>query len=149
MTTITRIRKRTPVLTIALISFAFAGCADNAAEGPVVKGTLVLPDGIVLSPQASVTLSFVPEDPTNPRGFGSVSLDDKSFTVRGTAGKGIRPGKYLIFLQIAFSGGYSNETVEAVNKRFNNLPAVLSYEVTAEPDQIILIDAVKGTVTPK
>jgi len=115
-------------------------------EGKVVR------DGTPVKSQQDqpLNLSFNGTDAKGAAVVFPAAVDsDGNFSVKGTDGKGIPPGKYK--LAVAVSGGGSDPAgiakMAALNKDFAAANAKLEYEVTADSPQKIQVDVGKGTVT--
>ena len=123
-----------------------AGCS-SAKKGAVVTGKVVLPPGVHLAKEDVGNLRLVPDD-KNAKVPGAVLKSDLTFEF-----KDVPPGKYKVGVHLsAYSGTKDSEKREAtykkVNERYNaESSSKLTYDVTADSPQSILIDLSKGTVT--
>jgi hypothetical protein len=140
-------RQRRFFLPLAgLFLLLLAGCAQRTAN---INGKLVLPQGMKLSQQDSVSIVFTPEDANNKTKAAIFSQPgDDTFAV-----KDLGPGKYKVSVSItAYMGdpdaAKRNTIFEQLNTKFGPGTPVLKYEVTNEPQQNITINVSDaGTIT--
>jgi hypothetical protein len=138
-----------PAVCIGL--FALSGCGGQAVS---VKGTLVLPPKLTLLETDQVAISFQPADSKEGGGgTGVYTPADKSFIVKSADGKGLPPGKYEVSVRITpYPGSADSEKRAALFSELNTKYASgagLTYDVTDEATQNIVIDLDKGTITKK
>lgn len=130
---------------VVLCLFTLAGC-DGSGSRRTVSGKVILPPGMKLADNDSVTIAFIPEAKDVKTPIVDVAKD-LTFKTNDTV-----PGKYKItFAAQAYAGekGFEQRSAafERVNKNFSAETTKLSYEVTQDPQQSITIDLAKGTVT--
>jgi predicted small lipoprotein YifL len=151
MTQIRRLRFAVIFPAVCLILFALSGCGGRAVS---VKGNLVLPPNLTLQESDQVAMSFQPSD--SKEGGGGMAVytpADKSFIVKSADGKGLPPGKYKVSVRIVpYPGSADSEKRAAsfadLNAKYAS-GASLTYDVTDEATQNIVIDLDKGTITKK
>src|SRR5439155_23373531 len=122
------------------------GCSGK--KGIVVKGKVVLPAGVQLDKNDSVSVRIVPEskDKSGKGGASAgVNVSDLTFTLKDVA-----PGKYKA--GATFSTYGSTKQHEAEFKKLNEKydpegSSPLTYEVTSDSEQSITIDLAAGKVT--
>ncbi|HBI45310.1 MAG TPA: hypothetical protein DDY78_21030 [Planctomycetales bacterium] len=138
-----------PALCLGL--FALSGCGGRTAS---VKGTLDFPPNLTLMDTDQVSISFQPGDSKQGGGgLGIYTPTDKSFIVQSADGKGLPPGKYKVAVKIVpYPGSPDSEKRMAsfsdLNTKYDT-GASLSYDVTDEATQNIVINLEKGTITKK
>ena len=135
-----------PTLCLGLL--ALSGCGSRTVT---VKGNLVPPPNVELKEGDTATINFVPDGAQGGGGVGIYSPADKSFVVRSADGQGMAPGKYKVTVTLTpYPGAQSEQraaTFTEVNNKYSS--GSLTYEVTNDSNQVIVIDLGKGTVTKK
>lgn len=124
-----------------------AGC--GGAKGNKLTGSVVLPPGVKMEPNDSGGIRFIPAGKTGK--VAAAGLDPKTLTFTA---KDVQPGKYKVGLTLdAYPGPARDKrqkVFEDLGKRYNpDSTSPLTYEVTADPEQSIVIDLSKNTVTKK
>jgi hypothetical protein len=133
-----------------LICLASGPVGCGSKKGVTVKGKVVLPPNVKLDKEDSINLRFVPtkRDKTGKSGTGgSVSPSDLTFTI-----KDVEPGSYKIGATFSAYPGKDNKEREKsfmrLNKEFDpEESSKLTFEVTSDPEQSIVVDFVAGTVS--
>ena len=130
---------------------ALCGCGGRTVS---VKGTLVPPADVQLQDSDSVAINLQPVDAKDASGGMAVyNAADKSFVIKSADGQGIAPGKYKVPVRITpYPGSADSEKRAAAFDDLNNKYASgdkLSYEVTGDANQDIVIDLAKGTIAKK
>jgi hypothetical protein len=151
MTRIRRLRSVVLFPALCLGLFALSGCGGRTVS---VKGNLVVPPNVSLQETDQVSISFQPAD--SKEGGGGMAVytpADKSFVVKSADGKGLPPGKYKIAVRIVpYPGSADSEKRAAsfadLNTKYSSGEA-LTYEVTNDATQDIVIDLASGKVTKK
>jgi len=140
------LRPRLALLAVCLL--ALAGCG---AKGTPVKGKLVLPSGVTLLPDDSVTVLFSSETEKGTSAPSMFNASDGTFVCNGPEGKGLVPGKYKIAVTILPYAGMDNDKRKAVLEPYNEAYRLdktsLTYEVTKDADQSITIDLAQAKVS--
>lgn len=130
-----------PMLLVLVLG---TGCSGTS--GVTVSGKLVLPKGLKLGDNDTVTIGFHPEDASKKAATGTYSAADNSFTA-----KDVTPGKNKITINITPYPGPDREKkltqLEPLNKKYSDKETKLIYDVGREGSQSITIDAETGTVT--
>jgi hypothetical protein len=130
------------VLAVAL------GCAKERESGPTLTGRLLI-DGQLCRP-ASVTnfdLNFLTVEGIGPgkRSYLAQVQPDGTFTVTGSIGKGIPPGRYKVII----TGNVVDPAGKPTNKytpMYSQLKTPLEVEIT-DATKEITVDLEKKTVT--
>jgi hypothetical protein len=144
------IRRSPLVLIFALCLLGLGGCGGH--KGGIVKGTLVLPPNVKPGETDSLTVLFRPEEGTGESAPAPVNVADMSFSAKGATGKGVAPGKYKLIISLQpYMGSAEAEKrrplYDAINNKYDEKNTKLSYDVTNEAQQSIVVDLAKGTVT--
>jgi hypothetical protein len=121
-----------------------AGCSERTAS---VSGKLLLPSQVKLDENDAVSIVFNPEKDTGLAPNGIFSTTDNTFVA-----KDVPPGKYKISLRITAYPGKNADKHNALLNKYINDPygreaTKLHCEITADSNQSVTIDAIKGTVT--
>jgi len=136
------------LLFLVLGVAVFAGCG-GPSKGVKVSGQLVKGGAPFTAPaNATVQVQFLPTNREDnlPSASGQADSQTGAFTVTGAfAGTGVQPGKYKVVLTGAVYG--AGPTKDLFNGAYaeNNTP--LTYEVTQDADQKIVIDIAKNSVS--
>ena len=84
---------------VAGLCFAACGCGSNSESGPKLTGR-VLVDGKACRPASlfEFDVKFIADQGDSPikKSYLAVVQEDGTFTVHGSTGKGIPPGKYRV-----------------------------------------------------
>jgi hypothetical protein len=135
--------------TACLGLLTLSGCGSRTVT---VKGTLAPPPNVQLQDDDSVSINFVPDGGEGSGGLAIYTPANKSFVVKSADGKGIAHGKYKVVVNITpYPGQGSEQRANAfaeLNGRFGPQGA-LTYDVTNDSNQDIVIDLGKGTVAKK
>jgi len=134
-----------------VVALSGGGCAPS--KGVKLTGQLAM-NGAPYTPpdKAAVSLQFTSTDPNANRPNCSAEMPSGAtqFEVlgpsKGSSG-GIRPGKYKITVRASNPSKGSYEDI--FKDAFSVKNSTLEYEVTADPEQSIVIDLGKKTVTKK
>ncbi len=136
------------LLASALICLAgVVGCGSSSNKGVTVTGKVILPSGVHLAENDVGTVHFVAKN-KNAKAAGTGLKKDLTFEFNN-----VPPGMYKVGVKLdAYPGTKDtekrNEIYERVNARFNaDTNSPLTYEVTANSPQAIVIDLQKSTVS--
>jgi hypothetical protein len=123
-----------------------SGCSEKSST---ISGKLVLPSGVKLEQQDSVTVGFLPDPAAEGKtgATAAVNIADSTFTA-----KDLKPGKYKLTVNITPYPGDPNtakraKAVESLNEKHNAGSTKLRYDVTNESQQSITVDLTKDSVS--
>jgi hypothetical protein len=136
---------RVPTMaTLLVLTVSGCGSGEVILQGRIVEGGK--PIQVPATTPFTLSLASVGEDKQAGRAFSGMVEPDGNFTVSGPRGQGIPPGRYKITLVSA--GSASAPTPAPLKRLALSDPArtPLSYDVTADRNQRIVIDVGKGTV---
>jgi len=123
-----------------------AGCGGS--KGTQVSGTLMKNDKPYIPPEnGAASIQFVPMATDGKMRPGTGQADPKTgaFTLQGAVPKeGLVPGKYKVVVLGVVSGQYGKDLFD---NAFSPEKTPLTYEVTTDANQQIIIDLGKKTVT--
>lgn len=137
---------RTLLLSLTMVTLTLVGCSAGS-KGAKVSGTLMNNGKAYLPPdKGSANIQFVPAEAGSklPTCSGSADPTTGMFEIAGPEAKQrVLPGKYKVAVTATVPGTYKDLFEQAFAG--NNTP--LTYEVTADPEQKIVIDLAKKTIT--
>jgi hypothetical protein len=138
------------LLILGLVAVPLVGCG-GAAAGNAVEVT-VSSTKMKLEDTDSIEVVFTPEGQADPA-TATGSAKDQPLKAGRSDAPGVVPGKYKLIVRITpYAGMAPQQRVEAIkefNKQFEATTSKLSYEVTADANQSIVIDLDANTVTKK
>ncbi len=124
---------------------ALTGCGDSGVHK--VRGKLLYngqPYQLIKDEQLQITFSGKTQDGKSITGGAKFNEADSTFVVEGPKGEGIPPGTYKIGVT---SSIYGPKDVNRLGETFEIRNTPLTYQVTEEPDQKIVVDLDKKSVT--
>jgi hypothetical protein len=134
---------------VLLLALGIMGCTGQAAT---LKGTLQKEGkSYTFADNEEVDVQLVGTDiEGKPYSTGTtVSREDGSFTLTGPTGRGIPPGNYKITLLSRQFSSAPKGPDDGFHHQFSADKTPLTYTVTTEPAQEIVVDVGKKSVTRK
>ena len=110
------------------------GGKPYAYEAPKGKGGGAIAPPSVGNAGTGLMIQFVPVEGGDPS-FASFNAEGSTFEVKGGDGKGIKPGKYKVFLTMA---GGTPGTPEIFGGKFSREKSQIEREVTADGPEIVI-----------
>ena len=140
---LTSLLRSLPLLCLVLAPLS--GCGDGNPATIKISGKVVLPPGTKVADTDSIMLTFTPMEGDKGGGGGAVNAKDLTFPAFTVA-----PGKYKVSVNFSPYPGEpgSDKRVaafEQLNKAYGQMASRITYEVTAEKEQPIVIDMAKGS----
>ena len=143
--------RRLAFFVVALAVMTLVGCGGG--KRTKVKGTLVLPAGVTVGPQDSLTITLIPTsaEKSGPPPSGGVDPKALTFVVDGADHKGIAPGKYKVYVSCTpYPGDNLKERKEKLDKAFAPFlgdKSTLEVDLSDGSDHTITVDLEKKTVS--
>lgn len=130
--------------------FFLSGCGP---KGATIHGKVILPTGVQLKDDDSLSVILVPVEATAPAGgTGKVNIADLTFTIAGNEGKGTLPGKYKVAVTcVPYSrsgpeGAQRKKQLDAAFSAFSPEKTPLTVDLTGAETQLT-VDLQNKTVS--